>query len=68
MYTQGNVLGHLLFLLFINDIADIFCENLTVKIYATDVKIYTQLLIMLVRLLSYSNVSRIYLIGVQSGK
>lgn len=48
---QGRVLGHL-FLLFVNDIADIFGENLTVKIYASDVKLLT----MLVRLLSYSKV------------
>jgi len=38
---QGSVLGPLLFLLFINDITDIFGENLTVKLYADDVKIYS---------------------------
>jgi len=38
---QGSVLGPLLFLLFINDITDIFGKNLTVKLYADDVKIYS---------------------------
>ena len=37
---QGSVLGPLLFLLHINDITDIFGVNLTVKLYADDVKIY----------------------------
>ena len=38
---QGSVLGPLLFLLFINDITDIFGDNLTVKLYADDVKMYS---------------------------
>jgi len=37
---QGSVLGPLLFLLYINDIVDIFGSKLGVKLYADDVKIY----------------------------
>ena len=39
---QGSVLGPTLFLLFINDVTDIF-EGLSVtcKIYADDIKLYT---------------------------
>lgn len=37
---QGSVLGPLLFLLYINDIVDLFGNNLTVKLFADDVKMY----------------------------
>ena len=35
---QGSVLGPLLFLLFINDIVDIISNDLSIKLYADDVK------------------------------
>jgi hypothetical protein len=38
---QGSVLGPILFLVFINDIVDLFGRNLNVKLYADDVKMYT---------------------------
>jgi len=37
---QGSVLGPVLFLIFINDIVDIFGSGLTVKLFADHVKIY----------------------------
>jgi len=37
---QGNVLGPVLFLIFINYIVDISGSGLTVKLFADDVKIY----------------------------
>ena len=37
---QGSVLGPLLFLLFINDITDLFDGTVNVKLYADDIKIY----------------------------
>jgi len=37
---QGSVLGPVLFLIFINDIVDIFGSGLTVKLFADDVKMY----------------------------
>jgi ribonuclease P/MRP protein subunit RPP40 len=37
---QGSVLGPVLFLLYINDVVDLFGNNLTVKLFADDVKIY----------------------------
>ena len=37
---QGSVLGPVLFLLYINDIVDLFGGGLTVKMFADDVKIY----------------------------
>jgi len=39
-YIYGSVLGPVLFLIFINDIVDIFDSGLTVKLFADDVKIY----------------------------
>lgn len=39
--SQGSVLGPLLFLLFINDLADELGNFLTVQLFADDVKIYT---------------------------
>jgi len=37
---QGSVLGPVLFLLYINDIVDLFGEGLSAKLFADDVKIY----------------------------
>jgi len=42
--VQGNVIGPLLFLMFINDIGDILCgDRCTCELYADDVKLYTTL-------------------------
>lgn len=38
---QGSVLGPILFLVFINDIVDLFGSGLNLKLYADDVKLYT---------------------------
>ena len=38
---QGSVLGPLLFLLFVNDMVDIFEKDVTCKLFADDVKIYS---------------------------
>jgi len=37
---QGSVLGPVLFLLYINDIADLFGNGLSIKLFADDVKLY----------------------------
>ena len=40
---QGSVLGPLLFLLFINDIADNINQGVNIKLFADDVKLYTEI-------------------------
>ena len=42
--VQGSCLGPLLLLIFINDLADIFDNDVTPKLYADDHKIYTTIL------------------------
>ena len=39
--SRGSLLGPLTFLLFINDIVDVLSPDLTVKLYADDIKLYT---------------------------
>ena len=39
---QGSVLGPLLFTLFINDITDNFEPNINTKLFADDVKLYSE--------------------------
>jgi len=39
---QGScILGPILFLLYINDLSGVFTDNVCVKLYAEDVKLYT---------------------------
>ena len=39
--VQGSCLGPLLFLLYINDIVELFSDSVTPKLYADDIKLYT---------------------------
>ena len=39
---QGSVLGPLLFNVYINDITDSFSDDITAKLFANDIKLYTQ--------------------------
>ena len=40
---EGSVLGPLLFLIFINDITDLFTGTVGIKLFADDIKIYLEI-------------------------
>jgi len=40
---QGSVLSPLLFLLYVNDITDIFPGHVSIKLFADDIKIYMEI-------------------------
>jgi len=43
--VKGSCLGPVLFLLYVNDLTDIFTDAVTVKLYADDVKIYSSVIV-----------------------
>ena len=40
--SQGSVLGPLLFVIFVNDLSDILPPKIKMKLFADDVKLYTE--------------------------
>ena len=40
---QGSVLGPLMFLIYVNDVADLFTDGSCVNMYADDVKLYLEI-------------------------